>query len=373
MGYTYRLISKNVDDADKRVTDSTDGKEFVVAHNETEQAIGNIFGIVDKQAITSPIFQAVDSDGGIQLIRFKTQSIASSPEDAVGFEFRDGQTVHRFSYVGSRFSTWAKDSDGEWTQQFELESTDDEGNPIEPTLLSKEDVRITAYSPGKVVGVEKPAIDGEYKFTLYNTNVLTDGYVEAAEMDDCDFVINSNSVSKMMAVNNDEVNPLFVLTPQPEDRSEYGIYLSDAREVMADGQLVTMQSFAELNNLGGAAPYNNDIDINSVNIGSVNITDGLFSLNKGFWEVRVRLTVHARENQYGALGISLSRISGTLKFLNARSTQVIPRRLEAPARCQYFHVLIQDDGSEFAVNVALSDKATGTMSVSAAVELERMN
>ena len=178
---------------DDNRADTVNGKTFVVAHNQLEQALSNIFGIELGKNITQSILGTVDSDGSFLTMRFTSGSSSSNPETQPGIIFDDGNAIKKITMVGSKVSLWVK-SGSTWNRQ----AYDYEGDN-EPALTDFTDCAIdtlvlnsTARS-GQIVGTISDTSSGteKIKFALTNNEIAEGGAQKFIDLNEVKAAIDS--------------------------------------------------------------------------------------------------------------------------------------------------------------------------------------
>jgi len=366
-----KLVSKNVDIADRRVEDTTSGKEYVLAHNQTEADIADIFGIPKGTNITGSILGTVGADGGITLIRFKRDGPVGSVDDSPGIEFRDGIKTKRISFAGSKIQVWEKDGTT-WEAQHDYE------DQSEPSLISKEDV-VDYYSRGKVLGVSLFPVNGRYVFLYYSTDYLEGGATNLKEMSDVS--INSGDLNAvigfyksglLLGVNSDKVNPKFTLLQPPEDRREYGIFMSEPCK-MNYNVGTTFLGFANLPG-GNSGEFDDSISIS--NDGLNHYPRSEFAINRGVWFCRLRFVVESRNSKAGHYRIGPVNISNCYIMNKSNAIQQCQDGIVGGTQAQGEKtsiIVATGAGSSFRIGGTMSANATGASTCRVIVELERIN
>lgn len=372
-----RLISKNVDVADRRVEDTTDGHEFVVAHNKTEADICEIFGIKDKQNINSPIFGSVRSDGGVQLVRFKMKQPGTAPWNTIGIEFRVGNIRKRLSFAGGEIRIWTRDqATGAWTSGVDFESDK------EPALVSKTDCKYLAGYSGdeELVGVTSAAdLDGKYWFTYYPKTAISSGYTKWQQMSDVYVPLSELDLvtagyykpGRIMVVNDSVDDPKFTLiTPPSTDTQQYGLFKSASFSIIGQNAGIPI-GFASENWAPGIEVTSGKYDDNIGVTGDVYHPRSEFSLDRGVYSVRTRLRIDAKSDRNGYFNIFIER-TGDGEAFPERVTISQPGYLEKAAGLGEFIFSSRSDGDGFRF-LCFCKNSTSVPSCSLFVEIERIN
>ena len=157
--------------------DSVHGKSYVVAHNEFEKAISNIFGIEVGKNITQAIFGPVITDGSFFTMRFTSAARSSSAASQAGIIFDDGYTQKKLTYVDSKISLWTKVGNTWVDQDYDFEGANEPAltdfldciaiQPLTGSLANKANF-------GKIVGTVKDA-DENVVFDLVKNAVAEGG------------------------------------------------------------------------------------------------------------------------------------------------------------------------------------------------------
>jgi hypothetical protein len=180
-------VDRIIEIAGGEVSDDADGPAVVVAHNDVERAMSEIFSIPLGVNITDGIFEnpdnfaGVTSEGKISMMRFKTDQIESDGGQSCGLEFDDGVNKRRLTFVGSHLQVWGEVSLGVWELIFDHEAE------IEGTLSGKVDAgpRVQAKDPPLyVIAVDTVGDGEEQRFTLVKDEVYETGRTEFIELAD---------------------------------------------------------------------------------------------------------------------------------------------------------------------------------------------
>ena len=364
-----KLVSKNVDIADRRVEDSTDGSEFVLAHNQTESDIGEIFGIPDKQNITRAIFGSVRSDGGIQLIRFKSKRQGSSPTTAIGIEFRVGTVRKRLSFANSEIRIWTLNPNtGVWTSGVDFESDE------EPSLISKSDcIYLAGYSDEEeLVGVTSTADrNGKYWFTYYPKTAISNGYTKWKQMGDVFVPLSEYKPGRIMMVNDSAADPKFTLIMPPGDTQQYALCKSATLIAEPKEAKVALgwqkDGWAPGLNISNGE-YDDDISIT----GDVYYPFSEFVVDKGVYNIRMRLQVDATPVRDGFFTIYLVPLQEGGAAHPDRVCITPPLLTGKAFFAGEFIYMAKVDNTRFRFEVYLS-QAKATQSCTLFAEIERVN
>ena len=157
--------------------DSVHGKSYVVAHNEFEKAISNIFGIEVGKNITQAIFGPVITDGSFFTMRFTSEARSSSAAGQAGIIFDDGNAQKKLTYVDSKISLWTKVGNTWVDQDYDFEGANE---PALTDFLDCQSIQELTGSLankanfGKIVGTVKDS-DGNVVFDLVKNAVAEGG------------------------------------------------------------------------------------------------------------------------------------------------------------------------------------------------------
>jgi hypothetical protein len=178
-------VDRIIDIVSGEISDDADGPAVVVAHNEVQKAMSEIFSIPLGLNITTGIFEnpdtfaGVNADGKISMMRFETSGIAGGGTDSCGLEFFDGNERKRLILVGSTLQIWKELANGTWEQVIDLEAT------IEGTLSGKVDAGPAVEDKDPPLGVLAVASNAnEEFFTLVPNEVAETGRTEFLELTD---------------------------------------------------------------------------------------------------------------------------------------------------------------------------------------------